>query len=303
MRRLTTAAVVTALAATLVIAGPPAVAAPAATAAGGGHGVDFTGDGLPDVLARERGTGKLKVYPHSGTFGGTGTYPAAVTINLGWQSMRWIGAADVTGDGLADVVAIDSSWRMVVARHSGVFNGTSTLAPGLVVVGYNWHVNDLVSVIDHGDYDAILARRASDGKLFRYGNSGGLRGTATFDAPVLFEPGGLDAPARPDDVFIGMASVTRFDGPDDFVYITANGQLWTQDPYFHWTYLLGAGWSGVDSVVLTNLNGDSWPDIIAREKSTGNLLAYLNESGGPAGRTYVGPSVIGYGWQTNDVIA
>jgi len=298
LRAVSTAAV---LLAALVISVPQAAASSAA-AAGGGHAADFTGDGLPDVLARERGTGKLKVYPHSGTFNGTATYPSVVTINLGWQSMRWIGAADVTGDGFADVVAIDSSWRMVVAVHSGVFNGTSTLRPGLVVVGYNWNVNDVVSVFTNGGaHDSIIARRASDGKLFTYANYEGLRGTDTFAAPESFNPDGGDR-SWSSEAFIGMAPVQGFDGPDDVVYITANGELWYQSPRFHSKTLLGYGWSGVQQVVLTNLDDDNYPDIIARDRYSGNLLAYMNTSG-PSGRTYVGPTVIGYGWQTNDIIA
>jgi hypothetical protein len=221
-----------------------------------------------------------------------------VTINAGWQSMRWIGAADLTGDGLADVVAIDSSWRMLVAVHSGVFDGTNTLRSGLVVVGYNWNVNDLVSVIGNGDRDGLLARRASDGKLVKY-STHGLDGIGTFYPPEPFDPSGRGE-GRPSDVFIGMAPVTRYGGPDDFVYVDAAGVLTAQDPYFHWTTVVGYGWLGNDSIVLTNLDGDSWPDIIARDRSTGNLVGYVHE--GSSTGTYVGPTVLGYGWQTNDII-
>lgn len=271
-------------------------------APGGGHGADFTGDGLPDVLARERGTGKLKVYPHSGTFDGTATYPSVVTINLGWQGMRWIGAADVTGDGFADVVAIDQNWRMVVAEHSGVFNGTGTLLPGLTVVGHNWHVNDLLSVVDTDTYDYLVARRAGDGKIYRYANHAGLNGTATFDAPETIWTGGWDEAYR-HATFIGMSALYRGGDTRQFVYRTDTGELHSQDTYFHYDSTIGHGWQHVEWVVLANLDGDYYPDVLAREKGTGRLLAYLHsdEPGEPE-ETLLGPEVIGYGWQVNDII-
>jgi len=289
----------------LAAAGLPAsaVAEPDVLAAGGGHGADFTGDGRPDILAREKGTGKLKVYPHSGTVNGTATYPTAVTINLGWGGMRWIGAMDLTGDGFADVVAIDQNWRMVVAVHSGTFNGTNTLTPGLVVVGYNWNVNNFVSVTGNS---TLLARRASDGEIFTYGSSG-LNGTATFDAPT--KPQTTQRERHDNDLFISAGMLGSTNGA--FLFVGPGGELYAWDTFVgtNQRRTFGEGWHTVDSYVLTDLNEDGKEDLIARNKATGELWAYLHSGVNPWPQMGPGPEpvyptriTIGYGWLTNDII-
>lgn len=282
----------------LAAANPSATAEPEVMGAGGGYGADFTGDGLPDILAREKGTGKLKVYPHSGTVDGTATYPSVVTINRGWGGMRWIGAMDLTGDGLAEVLAIDQNWRMVVGVHSGSFDGENTLAPGLVVVGYNWNVNNLVSATSGGLY----ARRAADGEIYVY-TSSGLNGTETFDPPT--KPNTTQLERHDTDLFVTGGMLGTENGA--FLFVSAGGSLyaWNTFPGAGQRMSFGSGWDTVDSYVLTDLNGDFHEDLVARDKSTGQLRAFLH-SGGDPWRTGTSPYsshlVIGYGWQTNDII-
>jgi VCBS repeat protein len=294
----------------VVVVGLVATAAPAAGAAarllgpGGGYGADFTGDGLPDILAREKGTGKLKVYPHSGTVDATFTYPTVVTINYGWGGMRWIGAMDLSGDGFADVVAIDQNWRMVVAVHSGHFNGTSTLTPGLQVIGYNWNVNNLVSVTSDS---SLLARRAADGEIFAY-QSNGLNGTDTFGAPT--QPRTTQRERHDNDLFISAGMLGSDNGA--FLFVGPTGELYAWNTFdgANQRRTLGEGWHTVDSYVLTDLNADGKEDLVARSRATGELWAYLHSGVNPwpqlgPGTEPVYPSriTIGFGWQTNDVIA
>jgi len=287
------------------VAGLAAAALPAAAAAnararsmgtGGGLTADFTGDGFPDLLVRERGTGKLKVHVHSGTFDGTATYSRVATINAGWQNMRWIGAMDLTGDGLADVVAIDQSWRMVVAVHSGHFDGLNTLRPGLTVVGYNWNINNLVTVTPVG----LLARRADTGAIYQY-QSTGLHGTGTFQPPELVGVATYDSHAT--DVFVTYAYL----GPDReaLLFITAAGDLYARNPLNPTErVLLGTRWDTRNSYAMTDINQDGYPDIMARIDHV--LQVYPSSQADPwAGdplATYPGNKDIGYGFDTYDVI-
>jgi VCBS repeat protein len=284
----------------LVAAGLPAVAHGEArerlSGAGGGLGADFTGDGLPDLLVREKGTGNLRVHLHSGTFDGTRTYPSVVTINAGWQNMRWIGALDLTGDGLAEVLAIDQNWRLVVAVHSGTFNGTSTLKPGLRVIGYNWNVNNLVSVVPGG----LIARRADTGDVFRY-ESTGLNGTSTFLPPSHVTTAGYDE--HDTDRFV---TTTRLgSGEDAVLFVTAGGELYARDIGVPTRkVLLGTGWNTVDQYLLTDIDHDGYVDIIAR---TGHVLqVYRNSRADPWGvdpfAVYPTYTHIGYGFDTYDII-
>jgi VCBS repeat protein len=277
---------------------PAATAAPAIAGAGGGYGADFTGDGLPDILARDGNTGALKVYPHSGAVNGTATFTAPVTINLGWQNMRWIGARDLTNDGLAEVIAIDQNWQLVVAVHSGQFDGTNTLEPGLQVVGYDWNVNDLVSVTTGG----LLARRADTGEIFAYYLSGKLDGTNTFQPPR--KPNTPQLEPHDTDVFMTSGLLGAENGAFMFVGQTGELYAWNTYPMPNQRMTFGYGWHTLDSYVLTDLNGDHYEDLLARDPNTGDLYAYLHSGRDPwrFGSPYTTRLLVGTGWQANDII-
>ncbi len=79
-------------------------------------GGDQTGDGLPDLLARDKATGDVYLYAADGS----GGFKPRVKIRTAWTGYtRVIGAGDLDGDGLGDVLALDKSgelWRYVGLR-------------------------------------------------------------------------------------------------------------------------------------------------------------------------------------------
>ncbi|GAA2166122.1 MULTISPECIES: FG-GAP-like repeat-containing protein [Glycomyces] len=133
-------------------------------------GHDFNGDGKIDVIAREKSTGYLWLYPGKGD----GYLGSRVKIGTGWSAMREITAAgDLDHDGHADVLAIRGSDNCMYF-YSGRGNGT--LRSG-VKMSCNWVGYDMVAAVGdfngdgHGDW---TARRKSDGALFLYkGNAAG----------------------------------------------------------------------------------------------------------------------------------
>ncbi len=65
---------------------------------------DVTGDGRPDVMAREPSTGRLWLYPGTGA----GGFGARVLVGTGWNTMTALASAgDVNGDRVGDVLARD----------------------------------------------------------------------------------------------------------------------------------------------------------------------------------------------------
>ncbi|MFC3494500.1 FG-GAP repeat domain-containing protein [Glycomyces rhizosphaerae] len=137
-------------------------------------GQDLNGDGKVDIVAREKSTGYLWLYPGKGD-GRVGT---RVKIGTGWNAMREITApGDLDHDGHADILAIRGSDNCMYF-YGGRGNGT--LKPG-VKMSCNWVGYDSVAAV--GDFNGDghtdwVARRKSDGALFLYrGNGAGGYGS------------------------------------------------------------------------------------------------------------------------------
>ncbi|MCP8711335.1 FG-GAP-like repeat-containing protein [Streptomyces sp. AC04842] len=136
------------------------------------HG-DFTGDGREDLIAREKATGKLWLYPGTGTgsLGGRKLLGAS-----GWNSMNHITAyGDLTGDGRSDLIAVQKStgalWLYPGASGSklgarkqigsGGWNGMNALA-------------GMGDVTGDGRPD-LYAREKATGKLWLYPGTSTVR--------------------------------------------------------------------------------------------------------------------------------
>jgi len=276
----------------------------------GANSADFTGDGRPDILARQADNGVLKVYPHSGSFSGTSTFQPSININYGWGGFRWIGTAFVNADQRPDVVGIDGDGTMRVYPHSGTFNGTSTLTSP-TVLGYGWNINDLVLFGDFtGDgYSDIIARRTGGDIAYLYQHNGVLAGTSTYSAPVALVYGVRNT------VELNMAEVTR-DGFPDLVFLEPASTLGVfsfvdgpTDPETGyptgWSWPLGYGWNIMNAVTLSEVNGDGVVDILGRRQN-GELYVYPHSGNWDANNstaTLISPTYLGAGWNTNNVIS
>jgi murein DD-endopeptidase MepM/ murein hydrolase activator NlpD len=99
---------------------------------------DFNGDGKPDLLARERATGALWLYPGNGR-GGLRTRSQ---VGRGWQGMdALVGVGDLDSDGHVDLLARDGATG-VLWRYPG--NGRGGWNPR-VRIGPGWRVMDLLA--------------------------------------------------------------------------------------------------------------------------------------------------------------
>jgi hypothetical protein len=159
---------------------------------------DVTGDGWPDIIARQPGlnNGTLWAYTHSQRVQGTSTFSAKTMVLTGANAYNWIGVAEVTGDTdeyetahekPADlIVRRASDGALLVMPHSGSLNGTSTWGTP-VQVGNSWNGLEWISTgdVNVDGFDDILAFDDNTGKLYVYIHTGKFVGVGTFRSALL----------------------------------------------------------------------------------------------------------------------
>ncbi|MEU1009055.1 FG-GAP-like repeat-containing protein [Streptomyces sp. NPDC005890] len=131
---------------------------------------DVSGDGRPDLIARNSSTGA--VYLYKGT--SDGKLASRVKLYDNWKGYKKIvGTGDITGDGKADLLAQDTSNNLY--RYDGKGNGTFA-ARVKVLSGWGGSYNAVVGVGDiTDDGRPDLVSRDTSGNVWR--NSGDGKGT------------------------------------------------------------------------------------------------------------------------------
>ncbi|QDQ09853.1 FG-GAP repeat domain-containing protein [Streptomyces spectabilis] len=131
---------------------------------------DQTGDGRPDLLARDKATGHVYLYAHDGRDG----FAPRVKIRSSWTGyQRVIGAGDLNGDGIGDVLALDKSGELW--RYDGTRAGR---LKDRVRVFKDWGASykDVIGAGDvNGDGKHDLVARDTSNRLWL--NAGSGRGT------------------------------------------------------------------------------------------------------------------------------
>lgn len=132
---------------------------------------DQTGDGRPDLLARDKATGHVYLYAHDGRDG----FAPRVKIRSSWTGyQRVIGAGDLNGDGIGDVLALDRSGELW--RYDGTRTGR---LKDRVRVFKDWGASykDVIGAGDvNGDGKHDLVSRDTSNRLWLNAGSG----TGTF---------------------------------------------------------------------------------------------------------------------------
>jgi hypothetical protein len=254
---------------------------------------DFDGDWRNDVLARERTTGYLWLYPGNGR----GGWLPRVQIGRGWQVMNALETpGDFNGDGTTDVVAREAATGNLWLYPG---NGRGGWLPR-VQIGRGWQVMD--AIIGIGDFNGdqrvdVVAREKATGVLWLYRGNG--RGG------WLLPRVQIGRGWQVMDALVGIGDFNG-DGHADLVAReTATGYLWLYPGNGRGGWLLprvqiGRGWQVMDALVgIGDFNGDRTADMLARDEATGALWLYPgNGRGGWLPRAQVGRS-----WHVMDALS
>src|SRR5271157_1538337 len=257
---------------------------------------DFNNDGNLDFAATygscANAPGTLTIFLGNGAGGFTtgASYPLLSEVSFQTTSGGLV-ATDLRGNGHLDLIAMDPNQQGVVVFLG---NGDGTFVSPTAVVGVPWAGSAAMTAGDlnhDGKPDLVVASNANRGGIYvLIGN-----GDGTFKSPVFYLEGD-NTPAMA--VAIGQlikgdnGDVVMGAGGGAYVYIN-NG-----DGTFKAPVLYGPSW--IDSIVITDINGDKKNDLVVSSYSSSAVWTMLGN--GKGGLT-AGQSFATDGYPNNVVVA
>ncbi|MFC7619903.1 glucosaminidase domain-containing protein [Microlunatus sp. GCM10028923] len=140
---------------------------------------DFSGDRHADVLAVDT-KGNLFYYPNNSN--ATGKWKPAlgkrIQLGHGWIGMKFVQAADFSGDGHADLIAVDTKGNLLYYPNNSKATGTWKPALGKpIVIGHGWSTMKFVQSADFsGDKHADIIAVDTKGGMYYYPNNSNATG-------------------------------------------------------------------------------------------------------------------------------
>ena len=226
---------------------------------------DLNGDGKPDLLARS--TSGLFLFPGTGV--PSAPFGAKVQVGgAGWsQFSQLVGAGDLDGDGIGDVIARNSTGLWL---YKGSGNAASPFASRTQIGGAGWsQYNQLVGGGDYdGDGTYDLLARAYNGAFYLYaGNGNGTFNPTRISLGTGWGPVTQFAGAGNDPAFGKGGVFGNTSGGTLYYYdATGTGNLTAK-------FDVGSGFdrSAVRLYHVSALRGDGLSDLIGKGLYDGHL--------------------------------
>jgi hypothetical protein len=266
---------------------------------------DFSGDSVDDLIA-VTADGHMQYYPNnSGSnanhvpFAGSG-----VADGAGWNAYTKLYAADFSGDGAADLIAVTADGHLQYYPNNSGSNANHVPFAGIGLAdgdGWNAYTNFYAADFS-GDGVADLIAVTADGHMQYYPNNSGSNANH-----VPFAGSGLA-------VGDGWNAYTKlyaadFSGDDvaDLIAVTADGHMQyypnnsgsnaNHVPFVGAGLADGAGWNAYAALYAADFSGDGTADLIG-VTADGHLQYYPNNSGSNANHVpFAGSGLAdGEGW-------
>ncbi|OLF17429.1 FG-GAP repeat domain-containing protein, partial [Actinophytocola xanthii] len=256
---------------------------------------DVTGDGHKDIVARTA-SGDLLLYPHSGSVNGEGTWWNPTKVSHGWGGMTSILLGDVTGDGRPDLIGRTASGDLLMYPHSGSVNGESTWwNPTKVSHGWGGMTAMLLGDVTGDGYSDLVGRTES-GDLLLYPHSGSVNGEATWWTPTKVSHGwgGMTAMMLDDVTGDGRRDLIGRTASGDLLMYPHSGSVNGESTWWNPTKV-SHGWGGMTAILLADVTGDGWSDLVGRTQS-GDLLLYPHSGSVNGEATWRSNTKVSHGW-------
>lgn len=246
---------------------------------------DINGDGNADILATDRTSNRVFVAAGDGAGGiGPATTPST-QVGPGGTTPVDLALADITGDGIADIVTANEGSddvSVIPALAGGGFGGAAVYATR---IGANGDAPTALAIADvDGDdhVDVVTADRNSDDVVVLKGTAGGA-----LAAPIKFST--LDGTRGDGPADVAVADVTG-DGLPDIVTANASHDISIlaksgAGVAFDAPIVLATGddsitGRGPADVKIADVTGDSIPDILVTSTTSADLSVFVGTGDG-----------------------
>ncbi|WP_163508775.1 FG-GAP repeat domain-containing protein [Fodinicola acaciae] len=258
-------------------------------------GNSITGDNFTDLLG-VKSDGTMLLYPNNILINDGIPYGVVKEIGHGWQDMKRLVQADVTGDGYTDLVAFQTDGTMLLYANSYVANDGIPYS-GHTEIGHGWNAFDRVIGADvNGDGYTDLLALTPDGVMTLYVNNYKASHAAPYSSHIDIGHG-WNSYSR-----IIAADVTG-DGYTDLLGVTSTGDMSLYANNFKANSAvpysahaeIGHGWNTYGQILSADANGDGYTDLLGI-RPTGEMELYPGNYKANAAVPYSAHGEIGHGW-------
>ena len=241
---------------------------------------DVNGDGKPDLIVANCGDDTVSVLINTTVAGdSTVSFTSAQTFATGATPI-FVAAADLNGDGLVDVIAVNTNSTTVSVLLNTTANGSLTAAfdadqefatgnlpqsvvvadingdglPDLAIANY---LDNTVSVLVNNTANGSAIANFADQQVFSAGNS-----------PQSVAAGDINGDGLPDLVVVGAS--------DNTVGVLFNTTMASSGTVGFASQQTFTAASYSQSVVIRDVNGDGLPDVIVEDENSNTVAVLAN---------------------------